>query len=138
MSRRHRNADAIEKRRAEIGLMWEAHMTQQSIANRLGVSVGTVNRDIQILRARWRKTQEDATNTVMVDDLHRIEVAIGAIWPQVLTGDYNAIDRLLALIRERAKLLGYEPPKRVDVTSDGRPIRSITAAVAHVALPESE
>ena len=99
---------AAELRRATIGQFLKAGMTQREIARQLGVSLGTVNRDIQILRERWRQEQFDDVEQSMLLDLARIEDAIRAITQDVRSGNLPAIDRLVRLIELRAQLLGYK------------------------------
>jgi hypothetical protein len=99
---------AAELRRATVGQFLKAGMTQREIARQLGVSLGTVNRDIQILRERWRQEQFDDVEQAMLIDLARIDDAIRAITQDVRSGALAAIDRLIRLIELRAQLLGYK------------------------------
>ena len=49
-------------------------------------------------------------------DVRRVDVALNAIWEDVRNGKLMAIDRMDKLLERRAKLLGYEPPKKVALT----------------------
>jgi len=109
-------------------------MTQREMAGAMKVAVSTVNADLKVLRAQWTRTQIGGMDNVMVEDLHRISSAMQAIWAEVAGGNLFAIDRLVKLIELRARLLGYEPPRRLDITSGGRSIKSVSQIVAR--LPE--
>lgn len=50
-------------------------------------------------------------------ELARLDVAQRALWKRVEDGNDWAIDRLLAIMDRRMKLLGLEAPKRVETTS---------------------
>ena len=126
--------DNAEQRRSRLATLVDAQMTQREMAGAIKVAVSTVNADLKILRAQWTKTQIGGMDNVMVEDLHRIASAMQAIWAEVAGGNLFAIDRLVKLTELRARLLGYEPPRRLDITSGGRPIKSVSVIVAR--LPE--
>jgi len=91
-----------------------------------------VNADLKVLRAQWTRTQIGGMDNVMVEDLHRISSAMQAIWAEVAGGNLFAIDRLVKLIELRARLLGYEPPRRLDLTSGGQRIVAISEIVSRL------
>jgi len=124
--------DAMEKRRIEVAKLVDGSATQREIADKLGISVGTVNNDIRALRKLWREQQVENVNGIMAEDLHRVSAAMKAIWPMVEAGSLKAIDRLIRLIAQRAAILGYEAAKEIDLKSDGKPIQFISQIVAHL------
>ena len=107
-------------------------MTQREMAGAMKVAVSTVNADLKVLRAQWTRTQIGGIDDVMVEDLHRIASAMQAIWAEVAGGNLFAIDRLVKLIELRARLLGYEPPRRYEITSGGQRIVAICEIVSRL------
>jgi IS30 family transposase len=128
---------AAELRRTTVGQFLKAGMTQREIAKQLGVSPGTVNRDIQILRERWRQEQFDDVEQSMLLDLARIEDAIRAITQDVRSGNLPAIDRLIRLIELRAQLLGYKWLHQAEIDWRVEAVKLIqTGQIAYHALEQ--
>ncbi|HVL23946.1 MAG TPA: hypothetical protein VM450_07670, partial [Thermomicrobiales bacterium] len=48
-------------------------------------------------------------------DLQRTDRLIQALWPEAFKGKWLATDRVLNLMQHRARLLGLEAPKHVNV-----------------------
>ena len=124
--------DNAEQRRSRLATLVDAQMTQREMAAAIKVALSTVNADLKVLRAQWTKTQIGGMDNVMVEDLHRIASAMQAIWAEVAGGNLFAIDRLVKLIELRARLLGYEPPRRLDLTSGGQRIVAISEIVSRL------
>lgn len=99
--------DEIERRRAELAMMVDAATNEREMAKATGYSVATVNRDLKVIRKRWMEAQIDCLQDSVTDDIHRINMAIGAIWTYVLSGNPIAIDRLVKLIALKASILNY-------------------------------
>ena len=108
MASRSARRDAIEIRRTQTSMMLLSGATQTEIAKALKVSVGTVNRDIQILRKRWQRQQMDNVELALLVDLMRVNEALRSLMPRVARGDLRATDRMIRLLEFRAKVLGYE------------------------------
>ena len=88
-------------------------------------------------RAAFKRAMErmrdDAINAEM-RELHRqrLEVALTAIWPDVLRGDLEAIKVMLKILERDAKLYGIDAPVKteVEVTSyDGNLLRQRTREI---------
>lgn len=113
----------IERRRAVAELRLSGVRKQRDIAEKLGVGLGTINRDFAALDEEWR---ERAAADIAIEksiDLDRIDQMIIALWPAAVGGLAAAIDRVVVLINQRAKLLGTEAPKRSEVSApDGGPL----------------
>ncbi len=120
MSRRAAK-DRAEKRRAELAVyVASGGYTQRDLARMLHVGVGTVNRDLKILRKRWRKTYLTNTDAVMTEDLHRVSEAVAGIWSKVIRGNTPAVRALIELLKFRAEILDYKPPTRLDIKYRGK------------------
>lgn len=97
----------MQERRAKVALLVEACMSQNEIAKTLNVSSSTITYDVRALRKQWKEEQLGNVEKVMTADLHRLEKAVAAIWPNVIAGDYLAIDRLTRIIELRGRILQY-------------------------------
>lgn len=78
------------------------------IGRELGISESSAWKAVQRAYARSLKLADDEANFNRRLDLERLDVALSAIWPRVQGGDLWAIDRLLAILERRAKLLGLD------------------------------
>src|SRR5687768_1561567 len=92
------------------------HTTVRQMALALHVASSTVQRDIQAIRQEWYEARQEAADLLISEDIARLVAAEKAIWPAVLRGDVLAVDRLLRIMERRAKLLGLDAPKKVDIT----------------------
>jgi len=102
-----------EKRRAKVLQFMEGGITaRRTIGELLGVSCSTVQEDINFLLKELREQNlvSFADQTALA--LQRLEVAITAIWPKVLKGDYEAIDRLLLIMKRESDTTGMDGFKR--------------------------
>lgn len=89
--------------------MHNSGLSRSAIAEKVGVSVATVTKDVrEAVRATLAVPTEEyvAAHLTQLDDLQR------AVYARALTGDLDAWDRSLKLLSERAKLLGLNAPQR--------------------------
>lgn len=98
----------IDIRRTRVAEMLLERRPMREIASILGVSVGSVVNDAKAVRAEWRARRLELLDERGAEDLARSEAAIAAIWPFVVAGKGWAIDRLIALLTYRARVLGLE------------------------------
>jgi hypothetical protein len=98
----------LEQRRKAVAANILAGLNYRDIAEGLGVSLGTIARDAQIMLERMRKEQVQTVSEAALVDLRRIDVALNAIWDDVKSGKLLAIDRMERLLRRRAEMLGYD------------------------------
>ena len=94
-----------------------ARKSQRQIADAIGATKSTIARDAIAIRHEWQAQRIDAQETATAEELARLSAAEEAIWPKIIAGDLLAIDRLLRIMERRAKLLGLDAPKRIDITS---------------------
>ena len=105
--------------------------TFDAIAKKLGYADESGAR-LAFKRAMERM-RDDALNAEM-RELHRqrLEVALTAIWPNVVKGDLAAIGMMLKILERDSKLYGLDSPIRteVEVTSyDGNLLRQRTREI---------
>ena len=105
--------------------------TFDQIAQRLGYSNESGAR--AAFRRAMERIKDDAINSEM-RELHRqrLEIALKAIWPQVIQGDFEAIKLMLKILERDAKLFGIDAPIKteVEVTSyDGNLLRQRTREI---------
>jgi predicted transcriptional regulator len=106
-----------EARRARVAALLLAGVRDQTrIAEQLGVSQPTISRDIKAIEARWAQEAVQDIAAAKGQDLERIERLIQALWQDAIRGKWLATDRVLNLMQHRAKLLGLEAPKNVNIT----------------------
>lgn len=105
--------------------------TFDQIAQKLGYSNESGAR--AAFKRAMERMRDDAINSEM-RELHkqRLEVALQAIWPQVIQGDFEAIKVMLKILERDAKLHGIDAPVKteVEVTSyDGNLLRQRTREI---------
>jgi hypothetical protein len=98
----------VEKRRSVVASNVLAGLNYRDIAKGLEVTIGTISNDMKIILKRYREEQVSASEENAILDLRRIDTALNAIWPRVAKGEYQAIDRMMVLLRRRAEILGYD------------------------------
>jgi hypothetical protein len=55
-------------------------------------------------------------------EVERLDAIHFALWSKALGGDLPSVDRILAVMARRARLLGLDEPAKSDITSGGKPI----------------
>lgn len=106
----------IEERRVRVAQLLLARYSLRQIAQVCGTSRMTAQRDVEAVRAEWLAHRMGSVEQIAADDLARLDRAEAAIWDQIEDGKLYAIDRLLAIMERRAKLLGLDVPTKVDLT----------------------
>jgi hypothetical protein len=114
-------SDARERahqRRLDVAqLRQEGYRDQYQIAVILGVSKSTISNDFAIVNRWWREQAAVAVDEEIHLELSRLDAALRVVMPLVAKGNLKAVDRLLAIIDRRIRLLGLEAPKRLYVAS---------------------
>ncbi len=119
----HTEQQMIERRMRVASMRLAGVRNQRQIADQLGVSPATINRDIKALNAEWRQRAAADVATEKGLDLDRTERLIAALWKSATEGKWLATDRVLALMQHRAKLLGLEAPEKQDINVGGSLLR---------------
>ncbi len=70
------------------------------------VSLSTISRDVQALRAEWAKERAQLTEERVGEEVERLDQLEKVWWPLAMTADKEATEIVLAIQRQRASLLG--------------------------------
>lgn len=111
-------ADEILERRlrlAELRRQREVS-SRRDAAKKLGVGLGTAQRDWVAVDAMFRERAAADVAVEMGRDLALIEDAIKAILPQVKAGKVAAIRVMNELLARRASIYGYDAPTRTEIS----------------------
>jgi predicted DNA-binding protein (UPF0251 family) len=101
-------------------------LTYRQIASRLGVNESTAYRRVQ--RALEAIPFEEVSEYRQLEQV-RLDALQQAIWDKAMSGDLRAIDRVLAILQRRAKLLGLDAPTRNQVELSDFTAEDIAAEV---------
>ena len=115
MSRKAQHAIA-EARRAKVAILLMDRVTYRNMAAKLGVSLGTIAKDVKALLGRWAREQNpDERYTWLAVELAKLSEMERIISPKARKGDLAAIDRILRIMERRARLVpGLEAPQRFE------------------------
>ena len=104
--------DAIEHRRTQVARRRIRGESQRAIAQALQVSLGTINRDLKALDARWRKNADLDIGTHRARQLAEIDEI--KRWAYLQVADPRAMRALLMAIKLEAQIIGtLQPPSFV-------------------------
>lgn len=107
-----RRIKAAEKRRQALDLRTSG-LTYQQIAHELGYrSAGYV---CDIVRAELDKLPKEPAEAVRQLELTRLDAMLLGLWAEAKAGRWLAVDRVLAIMDRRARLLGLDAPVTVDL-----------------------
>jgi hypothetical protein len=81
-------------------------------------SLGTISNDVKILLGRLHREQVRDVEQWITVECRRLDVALNAIWSEVLKGNLRAIDRFIGIQNQRAKYLGLFKPVEMTLTDD--------------------
>lgn len=109
----------LARQREDMAMtMRTAGFSYQHIADQLHITLeGARQAVLRRLKKLKRQTDEEAELQVALE-AERQDIAQRGIWPQVVAGHLDAIDRFIKLSAARRELLGLDAPKAVDVTGD--------------------
>lgn len=70
------------------------------------VSLGTISRDVKALREAWAAERGRLTEELVAEEVARLNALEGVWWPKAMEAGDKATDKVLAIQRQRAALLG--------------------------------
>ncbi len=113
----------LAERRATVLNMRKSGATIKQIADKLGVSDGTVHNDLVVTLKQLQERTIELGDSLRELELARLDSALIAIAKQVQDGHLGAVDRMVKIVELRAKLLGLTL-QRTDITSGGEPLKA--------------
>lgn len=108
------NETAAVDRTRQAFEMRKAGMHYRDIAAKLGVSVGSVHNWVREWSEEYTLQTEEHFQSIRSESLARLDTALTAIWPQVRKGERGAVESMLKIEAQRAKLLGLDAPTKVE------------------------
>jgi len=109
--------DAVAARRKQVATLRLMHYTQREISAQLGVSVATVNRDLEATRDEWVSRRDQQYGEWVAEELAKLD-ALERVWlPRALSqnNDEKAVTKVLSIMDRRARMLGLDQPERFQV-----------------------
>jgi len=109
----------IDERRRLVAVLLSMRETHQAIAERIGVSRSTVERDIATIRQAWREAAQVEIKEQVALELTSLNEVQRRLWREHLRHqpiDLRAVDRLLHIHDRIARMLGLDKPQRIEVT----------------------
>lgn len=115
---------AIMLRRQQVAERLVAHWPYRAIARELGVSLGTIAKDVAKIREEWRDRLAQTYEEHVAEEFGKLDQVEMALLPKVLHGgrdggaSLNAAQVWLAVSDRRARLMGLDKPQRAEITID--------------------
>jgi hypothetical protein len=120
---------AAERRTQALALR-RGGATFGQIAAFLGVSEARAHKIVTQQLQRLNKTRAESAAAVLRLELERLDGLFMALWPKARSGDGAAVDRVLAIMARRAKLLGLDAPEKRELSGSPGPARSAPPRVS--------
>jgi hypothetical protein len=109
---------AIIERQAQALEMRKAGQTFEHIAQAIGYTNG--GGAYKAVERALKATLQEPADELRRLECERLDAMLRALWPSAISGKWLAVDRCLAIMDRRAKLLGLDAPirTRIDVITN--------------------
>ena len=114
--RRRKGTLGAEGRRVEVARLLLERKSYREILEALRglpaerrprrLSLATISRDVQALRAEWAEARGKMASELVGEEVARLNALEQVWWPDAMDKDEKATDKVLAIQRQRAALLG--------------------------------
>jgi predicted DNA-binding protein (UPF0251 family) len=94
-----------------------AGMSYRQIGDKMGVSQQSAFRYVKTAIKSIQKDYAEKAHELVTIDLAKLKQIELAMYGKVMKGDLNAIDKLLKVMERRARLLGLDAPKQIEVAN---------------------
>jgi hypothetical protein len=111
VSRSERATRALDLRKAGT--------TYREIGRELGCSEQRAHQIVTEELQRLNARRGEAAAEVCRLELERLDAMLAGLWPKAKKGDARAVEKVLAVMARRAKLLGLDAPERRELTGKG-------------------
>lgn len=114
MSNRDLNIEQkVDKTREAWTLRLSGH-SYREIAHKLSISLETAHRWVNEWSEEYKLQTAESQQSARSDSIARLDDALKAISKAVQAGDTDAINTMLKIEAQRAKLLGLEAPTKIE------------------------
>jgi hypothetical protein len=110
-----RRVEAAERRTRALELRKEGK-TFTAIGKELGCSEQRAHKLVTLELQRLNRRRAEQAAEVTRLEVERLDVLLGGVWAKAKAGDAAAIDRVLAIMGRRARLLGLDAPSKIAPT----------------------
>jgi hypothetical protein len=94
----------------------KAGKTLRQIGEMLGYSHEMARKDIQGVITSLQQDSKDVAQELMILELARLDDMQFSVWPEARKGDRKSIETVLKIMERRAKILGLDIQRTVNVT----------------------
>jgi hypothetical protein len=94
----------------------KAGKTLRQIGEMLGYSHEMARKDIQGVITSLQQDSKDVAQELMILELARLDDMQFGVWPEARKGDRKSIETVLKIMERRAKILGLDIQRTVNVT----------------------
>ena len=107
-----------DERRNKVATLLLGHTPTVVMAQILGADRGTIADDVKAIRLEWKQERAEAFDRYSAEELAKLEALERVVWPKAMEGNNWSIDRILAIMERRSRLIGLDAPIQVkqDVT----------------------
>lgn len=107
----------------------------ERIAERLGVSIGIVKRDLQEIRVRWQENRKKSYTEFIEEELATQKLLLQSLEAGIRMGSWKHIETALKITERRARVVGLDHTDRMDqarVEIESRQMDMISHALERV------
>ena len=107
----------------------------EKIAERLGVSLGIVKRDLQEVRVRWQENRQKSYSQYIEEELATQRLLLQSLEVGIRNGSWKHIETALKITERRARVMGLDHTDRMDqarVEIESRQLDMISRALERV------
>lgn len=117
-ARNHQRAQKeaeLQERRAKVLQYVVAGATVRQIADKLGVSVGTVTADKKAALEELHEQEQMAAKEYRDLEARRLDAMFFALWPTAKEGIPGAVQLVMQIHERKARLFGYDAIPKIEV-----------------------
>lgn len=105
------------------------------IAERLGVTVAVVRRDLEQIRIRWQENRQKSYTEFIEEELASQRMLLQALENGIKSGSWKHVETALKILERKSKVIGLDHADRMDqarVEIEGRQLDMISRALERV------
>ena len=105
------------------------------IAERLGVSDGTIKKDLEVIRIRWQENRQKSYSQFIEEELATQQMLMRALETGISSGSWKHVETALKITERRARVMGLDHTDRMEqarVEIEARQLDMISHALERV------